>query len=165
MTAAFNASDTAILVDFKGLDVPAVTELRRQIRGAKAQYKVVKNTLAKRAAKGTRLAALEAHFEGTTAVACTSALPFSTWANPHSKPGANTWTSGERFPHVTVHLPCASVTGSEPSAQTNTPSPTSEPAASCCASLQLTNAPATGCPSASRTTGPGRRSCRARAAS
>jgi large subunit ribosomal protein L10 len=71
LTAAFNAADTAILVDYKGLDVPAVTELRRQIRGVKAQYKVVKNTLAKRAAKGTRLAALEAHFEGTTAVAYT----------------------------------------------------------------------------------------------
>ena len=71
LTAAFNAADTAILVDYKGLDVPAVTELRRQIRGAKAHYKVVKNTLAKRAAKGTRLAALEAHFEGTTAVAYT----------------------------------------------------------------------------------------------
>ena len=71
LTAAFTGADTAILVDFKGLDVPAVTELRRQIRGAKAQYKVVKNTLAKRAAKGTRLASLEAHFEGTTAVAYT----------------------------------------------------------------------------------------------
>jgi large subunit ribosomal protein L10 len=73
LTAAFNAADTAILVDFKGLDVPAVTELRRQIRGAKAQYKVVKNTLARRASRGTRLAALEAHFEGTTAVAYTGA--------------------------------------------------------------------------------------------
>ena len=71
LTAAFNAADTAILVDYKGLDVPAVTELRRQIRGAKAQYKVVKNTLAKRASKDTRLASLEAHFEGTTAVAYT----------------------------------------------------------------------------------------------
>jgi large subunit ribosomal protein L10 len=71
LTAAFTAADTAILVDYKGLDVPAVTELRRQIRGAKAQYKVVKNTLAKRATKGTRLATLEAHFEGTTAVAYT----------------------------------------------------------------------------------------------
>ena len=71
LTAAFNASDTAILVDYRGLNVPAVTELRRQIRGAKAQYKVVKNTLAKRATKGTRLATLEAHFEGTTAVAYT----------------------------------------------------------------------------------------------
>jgi large subunit ribosomal protein L10 len=73
LTAAFNAVDTAILVDYKGLDVPAVTELRRQIRGVKAQYKVVKNTLAKRASKGTKLAVLEAHFEGTTAVAYTGA--------------------------------------------------------------------------------------------
>ena len=71
LTAAFTAADTAIVLDYKGLNVPAVTELRRQIRGAKAQYKVVKNTLAKRATKGTRLAALEAHFEGTTAVAYT----------------------------------------------------------------------------------------------
>src|SRR5688500_5951403 len=71
LSAAFNSADTAILVDYKGLNVPAVTELRRQIRGAKAQYKVVKNTLATRASKGTRLASLEAHFEGTTAVAYT----------------------------------------------------------------------------------------------
>ena len=71
LAAAFTAADTAILVDYRGLDVPAVTELRRQIRGAKAQYKVVKNTLAKRATKGTRLASLEQHFEGTTAIAYT----------------------------------------------------------------------------------------------
>ena|SRR5689334_21991776 len=73
LTAAFSASDTAILVDYKGLDVPAVTELRRQLRGAKASYKVVKNTLAKKASKGTKLASLEAHFEGTTAIAYTGA--------------------------------------------------------------------------------------------
>ena len=73
LTSAFSAADTAILVDYKGLNVPQVTELRRQIRGARGSYKVVKNTLAKRAAKGTRLAALEAHFEGTTGVAYTGA--------------------------------------------------------------------------------------------
>ena len=71
LTAAFTAADTAILVDYRGLTVPAVTELRRQLRGAKANYKVVKNTLAKRASKGTKLASLEAHFEGTTAIAYT----------------------------------------------------------------------------------------------
>ena len=71
LAAAFNSADTAILVDYKGLNVPAVTELRRQIRGVKGQYKVVKNTLAKRASKDTRLASLEAHFEGTTAIAYT----------------------------------------------------------------------------------------------
>src|SRR5262245_54087007 len=73
LASAFSGADTAILVDYKGLNVPQVTELRRQIRGARGSYKVVKNTLAKRAAKGTRLAALEAHFEGTTAVAYTGA--------------------------------------------------------------------------------------------
>ena len=71
LAAAFGAANTAILVDYKGLNVPQVTELRRQLRGAKASYKVVKNTLAKRASKGTKLASLEAHFEGTTAIAYT----------------------------------------------------------------------------------------------
>jgi len=72
LSATFKAVDTAILVDFTGLDVPAATELRRQIRGARGGYRVVKNTLAKRAAEGTPFAALEQHFEGTTAVAYTS---------------------------------------------------------------------------------------------
>jgi large subunit ribosomal protein L10 len=75
LEAAFKGSDSAILVDYKGLTVPQVTELRRQVRGAKASYKVVKNTLAKRALKGTRFEALEKYFEGTTAVAYTATDP------------------------------------------------------------------------------------------
>ena len=71
LSAAFSAANTAILVDYKGLNVPQVTELRRQLRSAKATYKVVKNTLAKRASKGTKLASLEKQFEGTTAIAYT----------------------------------------------------------------------------------------------
>ncbi len=46
-----------------------MTELRRQIRGARGQYKVVKNTLARRALKGTSFETLTEHFVGTTAVA------------------------------------------------------------------------------------------------
>jgi large subunit ribosomal protein L10 len=60
LAAAFRSADTAILVDYKGLNVPQVT-----------QYKVVKNTLAKRAMKGTAFEVLEAQFEGTTAIAYT----------------------------------------------------------------------------------------------
>jgi large subunit ribosomal protein L10 len=71
LTTAFKGADTAILVDYKGLNVPQVTELRRQLRGARATYKVVKNTLARRASRGTGLASLEQHFEGTTAIAYT----------------------------------------------------------------------------------------------
>ena len=66
---AFKGTESAVIVDFRGLKVPEVTELRRQIRGAKGQYKVVKNTLAKRAMAGTAFAALSEHFVGTTAVA------------------------------------------------------------------------------------------------
>ena len=75
LEAAFKGSDSAILVDYKGLTVPQVTELRRQVRGAKASYKVVKNTIAKRALKGTSLEPLEKFFEGTTAVAYTQTDP------------------------------------------------------------------------------------------
>ncbi len=71
LTAAFKAADTAILVDYRGLNVPQVTELRRQLRSARAQYRVVKNTLAKKASAGTPFASLEGHFEGTTAIAFT----------------------------------------------------------------------------------------------
>src|SRR5262245_66145925 len=53
LEGAFKGTESAILVDYKGLKVPEVTELRRQIRGARGKYKVVKNTLATRAIKGT----------------------------------------------------------------------------------------------------------------
>ena len=72
---AFKGSDSAILVDYKGMSVPQVTELRRQIRTAKGGYKVVKNTIARRAVKGTRFEALEKYFEGTTAIAYTETDP------------------------------------------------------------------------------------------
>src|SRR5499427_8177065 len=72
---AFKGSDSAIVVDYKGLTVPQVTDLRRQIRAAKGSYKVVKNTIAKRALKGTSFEPLEKFFEGTTAVAYTAKDP------------------------------------------------------------------------------------------
>ena len=51
LQAAFKGSDSAILVDYRGLNVPQVTELRRQLRSAKASYKVVKNTLVRHVLK------------------------------------------------------------------------------------------------------------------
>ena len=75
LEAAFKGSDSAILVDYRGLNVPQVTELRRQLRSAKASYRVVKNTLARRALKGTSFESLTEFFEGTTAVAYTAADP------------------------------------------------------------------------------------------
>jgi large subunit ribosomal protein L10 len=71
----FHGADAAILIDYKGINVPQVTELRRELKKASASYKVVKNTLAKRALKGTAFESLSAHFEGTTAIAYTGSDP------------------------------------------------------------------------------------------
>ena len=75
LEAAFRQVDTAILVDYRGVSVPQVTELRRQVRAAGASYRVVKNTVAKRAAAGTPLAGLDQHFAGPTAVVFTNNDP------------------------------------------------------------------------------------------
>jgi large subunit ribosomal protein L10 len=75
LSSAFTGVETAILVDYKGLNVPQVTELRRQLRTVKASYRVVKNTLARRAIKGTAFEPLDVHFSGTTAIAYTGDDP------------------------------------------------------------------------------------------
>jgi large subunit ribosomal protein L10 len=75
LEGVFRAADAAILIDYKGINVPQVTELRRELRKASSSYRVVKNTLAKRALKGTTFEALTTHFEGTTAVAYTDSDP------------------------------------------------------------------------------------------
>ena len=75
LESAFKGSDSAILVDYRGLNVPQVTDLRRQLRAARAKYKVVKNTLAKRAIKDTAFEPLSDFFVGTTAVAYTGDDP------------------------------------------------------------------------------------------
>jgi large subunit ribosomal protein L10 len=58
----------AILAEPKGLDVATVTELRKKFRDAQIDYKIVKNTLAQRAAKGTPVEPLVEKFVGPTAL-------------------------------------------------------------------------------------------------
>lgn len=63
------------LADFQGLSVEEITALRRTLRASKAEIHVVKNTLAKRAIRGTPLEAMDSYFAGPTAVAYTSVDP------------------------------------------------------------------------------------------
>ncbi len=58
----------AILAEPKGLDVATVTELRKKCREAQVDYRIVKNTLAQRAAKGTPVEPLVEKFVGPTAL-------------------------------------------------------------------------------------------------
>lgn len=69
MTESVGRAPHAFLIDFKGINVPDVTELRRQIRATGSEYVVVKNTLALRAFKDVPMGALAEHFSGMTAVA------------------------------------------------------------------------------------------------
>jgi large subunit ribosomal protein L10 len=70
-----DASPHAILVDFRRLSVPAATEFRRRMRASGSRYRVVKNSLALRASKGTALERLESNFVGTTGIAYTGDDP------------------------------------------------------------------------------------------
>lgn len=59
----------ALVASFTGLNVAQVTEIRRAFREAGVEYKVVKNTLMKRALSGRSIEKLGEAFEGPTAVA------------------------------------------------------------------------------------------------
>ncbi len=75
LRSGFEKSQHAILVDFRGISVPAVTEFRRKVRQSGGNYKVIKNTLAVRALEGTPLASLKDKFLETTAIAYCEADP------------------------------------------------------------------------------------------
>lgn len=65
----FSRARVAVLTECVGLRGNEVTELRRQLRGAKAELKVVKNTLAILAVEGTPMAVTKEHFNGPVSVA------------------------------------------------------------------------------------------------
>jgi large subunit ribosomal protein L7/L12 len=66
LTETFGRARLAIVTESTGLSVNQVTELRKQLRGAKAEYMVVKNTLAVRAAGGTILSGVTTYLKGPT---------------------------------------------------------------------------------------------------
>jgi large subunit ribosomal protein L10 len=66
----FDRAVNAVFTDFRGLDVESMTELRSQFRKAQVEYKVVKNTLIKRAVADLPYAEeLSGHLHEMTAVA------------------------------------------------------------------------------------------------
>ncbi|MBA3243497.1 MAG: 50S ribosomal protein L10 [Acidobacteria bacterium] len=69
LTEQFQAATAAMLVGFTKMSVGKDQELRRHLREAGAQYSVVKNTLARKAAEGTPFEQAVEHFKGVTAIA------------------------------------------------------------------------------------------------
>jgi large subunit ribosomal protein L10 len=77
LSAAFGQARSVVLMQFSGLKVADATELRRKVRQTGSQYRVVKNTLALRAAQQTRVAKLEPELKGTTALVYTAGDPIA----------------------------------------------------------------------------------------
>jgi large subunit ribosomal protein L10 len=69
LNEGIGSATNAFLISFKGITVPQVTELRKQVRETGSDYLVVKNTLALIAVKDSPLVALKGQFKGETAVA------------------------------------------------------------------------------------------------
>lgn len=63
------ASKTVVVVDYRGLTVGEVTELRKQLREAGVEFKVYKNSLTRRAAEASELATLNESLTGPNAIA------------------------------------------------------------------------------------------------
>ncbi|WP_251553871.1 50S ribosomal protein L10 [Neobacillus muris] len=66
------ASVSTVVVDYRGLTVAEVTELRKQLREAGIEFKVYKNTMARRAAEAAGLEGLNAALTGPNAIAFSS---------------------------------------------------------------------------------------------
>ena len=65
----FSRSKVVIATDYKGLNVAAISDLRKKLREFEIEYRVVKNTLLERASEDTGASLIKDKFKGPTAVA------------------------------------------------------------------------------------------------
>ena len=69
LTEKLRKAKVAVLTDYRGLTVTQLQELRGKLRTGDVEYRVVKNTLARRAADAAGVADLKAELEGPVAIA------------------------------------------------------------------------------------------------
>ncbi|MBQ7105933.1 MAG: 50S ribosomal protein L10 [Clostridia bacterium] len=69
LKADIEGSVAGVIVDYKGISVADDTVLRKELREAGIDYRVVKNTLLSRAIEGSALESINSVLEGTTAIA------------------------------------------------------------------------------------------------
>lgn len=69
ITDKINESKSMVIADYRGLNVAQVTELRKQLREAGVEYKVLKNTMTRFAAKNAGIEGLDEILTGPNAIA------------------------------------------------------------------------------------------------
>ena len=75
LSKELNNVSNVVVATYTKMTVPQDYELRKVLRGAGAKYQVVKNTLAERAAKGTKVEAALKDLSGVTSIAYTTGDP------------------------------------------------------------------------------------------
>ncbi len=92
LASRLKRSPTIYVTDFTGLDVAQITQLRRKLRAAGAEYAVVKNTLVRRALAAAQVTGIDDHLDGPTALVLGGADPVASakvladFAKEHEKP-------------------------------------------------------------------------------
>ena len=69
LTEKLKRAKVALLTDYRGLTVTQIQDLRGKLRTGEVEYRVVKNTLARRAADAAGVSALQPELEGPVAIA------------------------------------------------------------------------------------------------
>ena len=69
ITGKLQSAVSVVVVDYRGLNVSQVTELRKQLREAGIDFKVYKNSMSRRAAEAAGLEGLNEHLVGPNAIA------------------------------------------------------------------------------------------------
>lgn len=102
LTTHVKNASTVFVTDFSGLNVLKMTEFRRRLRGAGAQYVVVKNTLAQRAFSANNITALDEHLSGNTGLVFAGEDPMAAakvlgeFVKEHDKPSVKAgWVDGK----------------------------------------------------------------------
>lgn len=65
----FKTAEATFVADYSGITANNMSDLRGKLREAGVEFKIIRNTLAKRALSGTDIEALGEHLKGTTAIA------------------------------------------------------------------------------------------------
>lgn len=65
----FQKAEATFVAEYKGIKAVEMNDLRKNLRDASIDFKIMRNTLAKRAVKGTKAEALSEHLVGPTAIA------------------------------------------------------------------------------------------------
>ena len=69
LTEKLKRAKVAVLTDYRGLTVSQIQDLRGKLRGGDVEYRIVKNTLARRAAEAAGVPGLQKELEGPVAIA------------------------------------------------------------------------------------------------